>query len=116
MTPLRERMIEDMTLAGLAPATQVNYIQAVRQLAGHDRRSPDQLEPRRRCAPICWVSRERGVALGTFKTAHGGILFLFSRTLDLEWPLFSKKGYARPSKSAYLTCSRTLRSAPFSAT
>ena len=43
MTPLRERMIEDMTLAGLAAGTQAVYIQAVRRLAAHYRRSPDQL-------------------------------------------------------------------------
>lgn len=33
MSPLRARMIEDMTLAGLAPGTQTVYIQAVRRLA-----------------------------------------------------------------------------------
>jgi hypothetical protein len=43
MTPLRLRMIEDMTLAGLAAGTQAVYIQAVRRLAAHYRRSPDQL-------------------------------------------------------------------------
>ena len=32
MTPLRIRMIEDMTLAGLVPGTQAVYIQAVRHL------------------------------------------------------------------------------------
>ena len=37
MSPLRARMIEDMTLAGLAEGTQKIYIQAVRRLAarGH---------------------------------------------------------------------------------
>jgi len=29
MTPLRQRMIEDMQLRGLAPATQRAYLQAV---------------------------------------------------------------------------------------
>ena len=43
MSPLRERMIEDMTLAGLALGTRQAYTQAVRRLAVHCRRSPDQL-------------------------------------------------------------------------
>jgi Phage integrase, N-terminal SAM-like domain len=43
MTPLRARMIEDMTLAGLAPRTQEVYLQAVRRLAAHYKRSPDLL-------------------------------------------------------------------------
>jgi hypothetical protein len=41
MTPLRLRMIEDMTLARLAAGTQAIYIQAVRRLAAHYRRSPE---------------------------------------------------------------------------
>ncbi len=32
MTPLRQRMIEDMQLRGLAPATQRAYLQAVQYL------------------------------------------------------------------------------------
>src|SRR6476646_2122488 len=43
MSPLRARMIEDVTLAGLALGTQQVYIRAVCQLAAHCRRSPDQL-------------------------------------------------------------------------
>ena len=33
MTALRQRMIEDMQLHGLAPRTQTSYMQAVRQLS-----------------------------------------------------------------------------------
>jgi hypothetical protein len=36
-------MIEDMPLAGLAEGTQKIYIQAVRRLAAHYRRSPNEL-------------------------------------------------------------------------
>src|SRR5208337_1442177 len=35
MTPLRKRMVEDMTLAGLAAGTKTNYLQAVRSLAAY---------------------------------------------------------------------------------
>ena len=72
MTPLRLRMIEDMTLAGLAAGIQAVYIQAVRRLAAHYRRSPDQLSEDEVRAYLLSL-RERGVALGTFKTNHGGI-------------------------------------------
>jgi Phage integrase, N-terminal SAM-like domain len=43
MTPLRQRMLEDMQLSGLAPKTQQAYIRAVRQLAQHYGKSPDQI-------------------------------------------------------------------------
>ena len=43
MTPLRQRMIEDMKLRGYSARTQEAYVAAVRQLAEHCRKSPDQL-------------------------------------------------------------------------
>jgi hypothetical protein len=49
MTTLRLRMIEDMKSAGLAAGTQAVYIDAVRRLAAHYRRSPDQLTEEEAC-------------------------------------------------------------------
>jgi hypothetical protein len=43
MSPLRVRMIEDMTLAGLAAGTRQIYIRAVYKLAKHYRRSPERV-------------------------------------------------------------------------
>ena len=41
VSPLRQRMIEDMRMRKLAPKTQAAYIRSVRQLAGYLGRSPD---------------------------------------------------------------------------
>jgi hypothetical protein len=71
MTPLRMKMIEDMRLAGLAPSTQAIYLQAVRALAAHYKRSPDLLCEAEVRSYLLHL-RERGVALGTFKPHHGG--------------------------------------------
>ncbi len=90
MTPLRLQMTEDMTLAGLARGTQSVYLDAVRRLAAHYRRSPDQLSEGEVRAYLLAL-RDRGAALGTFKSYHGAIQFLYRRTLDRDWPLFSKK-------------------------
>ena len=43
-TPLRQRMIEDMTIRRLKPHTQGNYIRAVARLARHFNKSPDQID------------------------------------------------------------------------
>ena len=43
MTWLRQRMLEDMQLRGLAARTQESYLAAVRQLAVHFDQPPDQL-------------------------------------------------------------------------
>ena len=44
MSPLRHRMIEDMTVRNLSPATQRSYISAVSKLSRYFGRSPDKLE------------------------------------------------------------------------
>ena len=114
MSPLRLSMIEDMKLSGLAPTTQAIYIAAVRGLAGHYKRSPDQLSEEDVRAYLVGL-RDRGVARGTFKASHYGIQFLYRNTLNLDWPLFSKKRSASPSRSACPTRSLTPKSAIFSA-
>jgi integrase/recombinase XerD len=43
MSPLRRRMIEDMTVRNLSPATQRSYIHAVAKFSRHFHRSPDEL-------------------------------------------------------------------------
>src|ERR1700675_82781 len=42
-SPLRRRMIEDMTIRNLSPATQQSYIYAVRKFSRHFQASPDRL-------------------------------------------------------------------------
>src|SRR5215475_10997774 len=68
MSALRQRMIEDMTLAGLSPTTQATYIKAVRGLAAHYHRSPDQLRERR-FAPISWACVNGGLLAGPSRQA-----------------------------------------------
>ena len=109
MSPLRQRMIEDMKLAGLSPTTHAIYINAVRGLAAYYRRSPDQLSEEEVRAYLLGI-RERGAARGTFKTNHYGIQFLYRNTLNFDWALFSKKRSVSPSRSGCPIRSLTPRS------
>jgi integrase/recombinase XerD len=43
ISPLRRRMIEDMTIRNLSPSTQQSYIYAVAKFSRHFARSPDRL-------------------------------------------------------------------------
>jgi predicted DNA-binding transcriptional regulator YafY len=95
MSPLRARMIEDMTLAGLA----AGYIQSVRRLAAHYRRSPDQLSEEEVRAYLLGL-RQGGAARGTFKTSQYGLRFLYCRTLDRVWGLFGEKKARFPAAEA----------------
>jgi integrase/recombinase XerD len=44
ISPLRRRMIEDMTVRNLSPATQQSYLNAVTKLSRYFGRSPDRLD------------------------------------------------------------------------
>jgi integrase/recombinase XerD len=44
LSPLRRRMIEDMTVRNLSPATQRSYVRAVAKFSGYFGRSPDRLD------------------------------------------------------------------------
>jgi Phage integrase, N-terminal SAM-like domain len=90
MTPLRERMIGDMKLAGLSPRTRQAYTQAVKRLAMHYRRRPDRLDEEAVRAFLVGAINA-GMARGTFKRVHFGLKFFYTTTLGRDWLLFSKK-------------------------
>jgi hypothetical protein len=109
MSPLRARMIEDMTLAGLAAGTQKIYIQSVRRLATHYRRSPDQLSEEEVRAYLLGL-RQGGAARGTFKTSQYGLRFLYSHTLERVWGLFGEKRSLPRVRGGCLSRRRRIRS------
>ena len=45
MTPLRQRMLDDMRVRNLAPQTQTSYIERVAQFARHFHTSPRAARP-----------------------------------------------------------------------
>jgi integrase/recombinase XerD len=84
-TPLRERMRQDLQLAGLSERTQEAYLRAVRQLASHFRQPPDQLtEPQVRDY-FLFLKNEKQLAPGSLRIAFYGIRFFFRRTVPREW-------------------------------
>ena len=91
MSELRNRMAQDLRLAGLGDGTQQLYLRAVRQLAGYYMRSPDRLTERQVQHYILYVRDELGVAKGTFEPMLAGLRFFYVNTLGYEWPLLTKK-------------------------
>ena len=84
MTPLRQRMIEDMQLRGLSASSQEGYVNAVRGLAGYFHRSPEALSDEDLRQYFVYLTCEKKVARSTATVAIYGIRFLYERTLQRE--------------------------------
>jgi hypothetical protein len=99
MSELKDRMIEDLKLAGLVQKTRQEYLRAVRQLATYYMISPDQLTERQVQDYILYVRDDLGVAKGTFEPIFFGLKFFYVNTLGCEWALFTKKKYANHGRN-----------------
>ena len=80
VSPLRQRMVEDMSLRDLAPRTQEAYIRGCRKLAAFLRRSPDTATAEDiRLFQLHLAAQ--GVSICTRNRTMTGIAFLFRVTL-----------------------------------
>ena len=85
-THLRQRMIEDMQLRGLAERTQAAYVAAVRQLAEHYGKPPDQIGDEELRQYFLYLTNEKKASRSTIRIALCAIKFLYEQTLHQEWP------------------------------
>ena len=81
ITPLRQRMIDDMRMRKLSPKTQASYIRVVKRFANFLGRSPDtaSTEDLRRYQ-LYLV--DHGISSISLNTTITGLKFLFEATLD----------------------------------
>ena len=89
MTPLRQKMIEEMELRGYAPSTIKGYVHAVAQLALHYHRSPETLEDDEVRRYLLYLKLDKKVARGTFSIVLGGLRFFYLKALGREWKSLS---------------------------
>jgi integrase/recombinase XerD len=99
MTVLRQRMIEDMKLRGLAANTQRGYLQAVSGLALYYNKSPDQLSDEELRRYFVYLTEEKHLSRSSCTVALCGIKFLYEYTLKQQWPLLK---LVRPGKEKKL--------------
>ncbi|MGH8526039.1 MAG: site-specific integrase [Gammaproteobacteria bacterium] len=85
MSPLQQRMLEDMQLRGLSARTREAYARAVWQLAQHYHRSPDQLNEEELRQYFLYLANEKKVARPTATIALCGIKFFYEQTLQQRW-------------------------------
>jgi site-specific recombinase XerD len=85
MTPLRRRMIEDMTLRNFAPRTVQVYTERVATFAQHFHTSPERLGPEHIRGYLLHLIQERHVSWSYYNQARCALQFLYRVTLGRDW-------------------------------
>lgn len=86
MTPLRQRMIDDLKLLNRSPRTIESYVAAVAHYAKFHRRSPDQLGPEEVRAYQKHLL-DAGASWSRFNLAVAALKFFYGVTLKVSWPV-----------------------------
>lgn len=85
MTTLRQRMTNDLQLAGLSERTQEAYLRAVRQLAEYFHQAPDLLTEEQVRKYFLFLKNEKQFAPPSLIIAYSGIKFFYSHTVPRDW-------------------------------
>jgi integrase/recombinase XerD len=99
MSPLRQRMIDDMTLHGLKPKTIKAYVACVARFARHFGKSPTVLGTPEIRSYLLYLTHERHVSSSTYNQSLCALKFLYRLTLHREWGL---DGLARTRRQTKL--------------
>lgn len=105
MTPLRQRMLEDLQMRNMSKLTQRNYVQAVADFAKHFHQSPDKLNEQHVREYLLYLLNERKVAINTYNVARAGLRFFYAVTLGRPWTL-EKLACAKSEKRLPVVLSR----------
>ncbi len=85
MTPLRRRMIEDLTLRNRAPLTIEKYIESVAEFARYFHAAPEGLGPEHVRSYLLHLVQERQVSWSVYNQVRCALQFLYRVTLGQDW-------------------------------
>jgi len=84
MTPLRQKMINDMKLRRFALGTQKLYVYAVKDLARYYHRSPDLISEEEAHYYLLYLQEERKLDWGSCNCMAAGLNFFYKTTLQYD--------------------------------
>jgi integrase/recombinase XerD len=99
MTPLRQRMIEDLPLSGLSERPHERYVRAVRQLAEHDHKSPDRITEEELRDDFLSLKPVKHYSRSASTIALCGIKFFSEHTVQQAWTTLT---FVRPPREKKL--------------
>ena len=86
MTPLRQRMLEDMQVRNLALNTQTSYVRQVSLFARHFNKSPELLGPEDIRSYQVYLTNEKKLSTSSILIAVSALRFLYNVSLKKDWP------------------------------
>jgi site-specific recombinase XerD len=84
ISPLRQRMIDDMTVRNFAPNTMLAYLKQVSYFAQHFGKSPERLGPEEIRSYQIYLAKERKVSVSSRTVATSALRFLCAVTLKQD--------------------------------
>src|SRR5450755_2792290 len=84
ISPLRQRMIDDMTVRNFAPNTMLAYLKQVTYFAQHFGKSPERLGPEEIRSYQIYLVKERKVSVSSRTVATSALRFLYAVTLKQD--------------------------------
>lgn len=110
MTDLRKRLIEDLQLKGMSERTIEMYVRAVRQLAEHYKKSPDQISEEELRQYFLYNKNVRKWSRTASTISLCGLKFFYTHTLKRQWTTIH---FVRPEKEkklpVVLSCSEVCK-------
>jgi integrase/recombinase XerD len=85
ITPLRQRMTEDMQVRNLALNTQASYVRQISLFARHFNKSPEQLGPEDIRIYQVYLTKEKNLAPSSILIAVAALRFLYKVSLKKDW-------------------------------
>jgi integrase/recombinase XerD len=85
MTPLRQRMIEDMQLRNLTQHTQRSYVHYVAEYARYFNQSPEKLDAEAIHQYLLHLLNERKFSPESVNCCVSSLKFLYLNTLEMPW-------------------------------
>lgn len=109
MTTYQQQMIEDMTVRGLAPATQQAYLRALTGLEAYYGRCPTTLSARQVQRYLLFLHEDRGLARSTCNTLVHGLRFFYRTTLGRSAMRFAIPLAKEPTKLPVILSRQDIR-------
>lgn len=91
---VKQQLIEDLQMAGLAPGTQKTYLAIVVRFVNRTRTRPQDATEQQVAQYLRGLIQD-GMCQGTLRPVRSALQFLFQNTLGREWGLFKKESPPR---------------------